>query len=131
VVVRRIAVVVFVAVLAACSHGSHASEGLPTTTAFNGIGTMLNANYECRTYVPGPVVDAVTTTVQAFRDLRIGPSGPDQHRFPGHAASEAAAWCWTGRKGAYNVYEVVQDGTAVKIGSNVGGTDAHGAPVIP
>ena len=131
---RRVGVILAVVALAGCMRGHSdrpVSEGPPTTTAFNGIGTMLNANYECQTYVPGPVVSAETTTVAAFRALRIGPRRPNPHLFPSHAASEAAAWCWTGTKGAYNVYEVLQDGTAVKIGSNVGGTEAHGAPVIP
>jgi len=130
---RRVGVVFAVIALAACSHGGHVSEGLPTTTAWNGIGTMLNADYICHTYVPGPIRDAITTTVEAFRELRVGPRKANTHLFPKSDPGDAAAWCWTGNPGAYNVYAVAQDGTAVKVASNmnVARYDEHGAPVIP
>jgi hypothetical protein len=134
---RRVGIVVVLAMtLAGCMRG-HSDrayrEQLPTTTAWNGIGTMLNADYICKTYAPGPVVDAITTTVQAFRDLRMGPNGPRPKAFPKYSGYAAAAWCWTGHKGAYSVYEVVPDGTAVKIASGMSRPfhDDQGAPVIP
>jgi hypothetical protein len=39
----------------------------------------------------------------------------------------------SGKPGAYNVYEVTQDGVAVKVASNmnVARYDEHSAPVIP
>ena len=43
----------------------------------------------------------------------------------------AAAWCWTGKPGAYNVYEVAADGEVQQVVSNLGGIapqDAHGTP---
>jgi hypothetical protein len=121
------------AALAGCSHGSHVSKGLPTTTAWNGEGTMLNADYMCHTYLPEPTVDAITTTVQAFRDLRIGPNVQHPHAFPKFSGYAAAAWCWTGHRGAYSVYEVAPDGTKVKIASNMSDAfhDENGAPVLP
>ena len=126
-------VTVLVLALAGCSHGSHVSKGLPTTTAWNGIGTMLNANYMCHTYVPGQLVDAIATTVGAFRELRIGPAVQHPHAFPQFPAGAAAAWCWTLNRGAYSVYELAPDGTSVKIAGGMSAPfhDDQGAPVIP
>jgi len=133
----RVGIVVVLAVVAAgCTRG-HSDrayrEQLPTTTAWNGVGTMLNAGYICHTYAPETTVDAITTTVQAFRDLRVGPGIQHPHAFPKYPGTAAAAWCWTGKPGAYSVYEVVPDGTAVKIASGMSKPfhDNNGAPVIP
>lgn len=129
---RVLTLAIVAAVLAGCSHGRSSSS---RTTAWNGIGTRVNADYICRTYVPGPIVSAEVATVAAFRALHLGPGGTAQlHRFPTYPATASAAWCWTGKPGAYNVYEVVSDGTAEKVASHVGGiapADAHGAPSVP
>jgi len=39
---RQVGIAFAVTALAACSHGGHINEGLPTTTAWNGVGTMLS-----------------------------------------------------------------------------------------
>ncbi|HEY5011390.1 MAG TPA: hypothetical protein VIK61_01630 [Acidimicrobiia bacterium] len=128
---RRILVLVVV-VLAGCSHGSHSSS---QTTAWNGEGTRLNADYICRRYVPGHLVSSWVTSVADFRKTTIGTRGPAQiHRFPKLPPTNAAAWCWTGKPGAYNVYEVASDGEVQQVVSNMNGVapeNAHGAPSVP
>ena len=130
--VRRIAVLVVFVVLAGCSHSGHGSS---QPTAWNGIGTMVNADYICRTYVPGPHVSSEVTTVDGFRKTTIGTRGPAQlHRFPKLPASAEGAWCWTGKPGAYNVYEVTSGGEVQQVVRNMNGVapaDAHGAPFVP
>jgi hypothetical protein len=127
---RRILVLVIVLV-AGCSHGTHGYHS-DQTTAWNGDGTRLNADYICRRYVPGHLVSSWVTTVGHFRETTIGTQGPAQlHRFPKLSAYTAAAWCWTGKPGAYNVYEVASDGEVQQVVSNLGGVapaDAHGTP---
>jgi hypothetical protein len=131
--VRRIAVaVVALVVLAGCLHGSRSTH---TPTSWDGEGTMLSAEYLCRHDVPGHLVSFEVTTVADFRKTTIGTIGPSQlHRFPKLLPSTAAAWCWTGRPGAYSVYEVASDGEVQPVVSDMNGVapeNAHGAPFVP
>lgn len=126
VVYRALVLVVLVA--AGCTGGSRHSQ--PTTPP-----TQLNAEWVCRRYVTGHLVSSEATTVGNFRKTTIGTRGPAQlHRFPKLLDPTAAAWCWTGRPDAYNVYEVASDGEVQQVASNMSGVapaDAHGAPQIP
>lgn len=126
---RRV-LVLFVLVTAACTGGSKHSSPQPTTP-----GTQLNAEYVCRRYLTGHLVSSEATTVGEFRKTTIGQPGPAQlHRFPKLLDPTAGAWCWTGKPGAYNVYEVASDGEVQQVMSNMNGvarTDAHGAPSVP
>jgi hypothetical protein len=93
---------------------------------------MLNADYMCRTYVPGPVVDPITTTVAAFRELRIGPGIQHPHAFSKYPETAAAAWCWTGKPGAQRVRSRAGC-AAAKVARNMSRPfhDENGAPVLP
>ena len=128
-----IVTVLVLSVPAGCSHGSHVSKGLPTTTAWNGIGTMLNANYMCHTYVPGQLVDAIAR--RSWRVPRVAhrTRGAAPARCPAVPRGAAAAWCWTLNRGVYSVYELAPDGTSVKIAGGMSAPfhDDQGAPVIP
>jgi hypothetical protein len=127
---RVLALVALVAAAGCTGGGSKDATPRPTTPP-----TQLNAEYICRRYVPGPLVSSEATTVADFRKTTIGSQGPAQlHRFPTLPGSTAAAWCWTGKPGAYSVYEVASDGQVQQVVSNINGVapaDARGAPFIP
>ncbi len=118
-------------VLAACTGGSDNRGGV----AERPPPTQLNAGYLCRRYVPGHLVSSEATTVGELRTTTIGSRGPAQSKsFPKLGNPTAAAWCWTGKPDAYNVYAVASDGEVVKIVTGLGAVepaDAHGAPHIP
>jgi hypothetical protein len=128
---RRCIVIAAVVVLAACSSGS----GRSISTAWNGEGTRVGADYVCREYLRGPYVSAVQTTFGAMRDARIGLGGPGQrNRYAAVSNSYEAVWCWTGTPGAYNVYALTTDGQIDTVATNLGGVsraDAHGVPTLP
>lgn len=128
--VRRVLVLVVV-VAAGCSGGSHRSA--PPTP-----GSTTKASHAaqiCEKAVPTRVVSSDATIVVDFRRTTIGTMGPTQrHRFPGLADGDFAAWCWTGSKTTYSVYEVAAEGqSAQKVGTFEGWSEAqaHGRPSIP
>jgi hypothetical protein len=128
---RRVGVVLSMIVLAACTrgHGDRSANEGPTPP------TQVNAAWVCRQYTPGPHVSAEATTVAEFRSTTIGTVGPTQlQRFPKLSATTAAAWCWSGKPGAYRVYEVASDGEVQQVVAGINGIparDAHGAPAVP
>lgn len=123
--------VAVVLVAAGCSGGSKHSSAQRNPLR-NPPPTQLNANWVCRRYLTGHLVSSDVTTVGDFRTTTLGTSEPAQlHRFPKLSPDTAAAWCWTGKPGAYNVYEVASDGEVQQLVGNMGGVapaNAHGAP---
>lgn len=121
--------VLILVVLVAAGFRGGPKHAQPTTPP-----TQLNAEYVCSHYVTGHLVSSEATTVADFRTMTIGTRGPAQlNRFPKLLPSTAAAWCWTGKPGAYNVYEVASDGEVQQVVSNLNGVapaDAHGAPFV-
>jgi hypothetical protein len=134
--VRRIGVVLALVTLAACSHG-HATGRATSTTAKSSWQTVQQiAAALCERAKPEPAHLAASfpATIADFRSTTIGTVGPTQRRrFPKLAASDSGAWCWTGRPGEYDVYEVASDGTKELVASGAVGSPAltQGRPDVP
>ena len=124
--------VLLVLVAAACSGGS--KHTVPPGTGVFTPGQRAEAL--CRSAIPQPAHLAASypTTVKDFRETTIATIGPSQtHRFPNLAPTVFGAWCWTGKPGAYDVYEVAGNGAAMLVASGMVGnpTDSNGRPSVP
>ena len=115
--------------MAACVSCSHPGERTGPTTPVDHAGAI------CRKAVPTHLVNSTPTIVKDFRQTTIGTVGPAQiNRFPGHADSDFAAWCWTGFHTTYAVYEVTDEGDTAFKAATIEGMErsvARGRPAIP
>ncbi|MDX6227883.1 MAG: hypothetical protein QOI76_1273 [Frankiales bacterium] len=91
----------------------------------------------CGSRLPG-FVSGWLTTVGAIREATWGParagSAPLAQAFPGAAAGDMAAWCWTGRAGSYTDYAVHAGDApveAVSIRGVPAGVVPGGPPLFP
>ena len=111
----------------------------PSTT-----DTALSASALCQSALGGRALTAAATTVGEIRTTNIGGPYPGlvpgRHAFPGHAPTEAAAWCWTPSTsaspgtdgGTWDLYGVVRGATPERLFTMGGGARPPvGPPQIP
>ena len=121
-------------VVAACSNATPPSSVSEADRAGSAVTDVAQTMCD-KALGAGKVVSAgPMTTLGDLRSMRQGPGfQPAKDAFPGSAADDAAAFCWTkGDADLYDSFGVTTDGQRVKLVS-VGGMTAptSGPPVVP